>query len=113
MHHGSLDACVFVVQAYIRTCANSGSMALVSVCPVTLERKKVPQSEILGCCRSVSDFEKLNRIGEGTYGIVYRAKNLKDGEILALKKIRMDKEKEGLPICSVREIGLLTKLKHR
>lgn len=55
----------------------------------------LPQHEILGACRSVSDFEKLNRIGEGTYGIVYRAKDLKSGEIVALKKIRMEREKEG------------------
>lgn len=56
----------------------------------------LPQHEILGACRSVSDFEKLNRIGEGTYGIVYRAKDLKSGEIVALKKIRMEREKEGI-----------------
>lgn len=55
----------------------------------------LPQHEILGACRSVSDFEKLNRIGEGTYGIVYRAKDLRSGEIVALKKIRMEREKEG------------------
>ena len=73
----------------------------------------MPQSEILGACRSVSDFEKVNRVGEGTYGIVYCAKDLKNGEVVALKKIRMDREKEGLPICSVREIGLLMKLTHR
>ena len=83
------------------------------LCPLTLERHKIPQQEVLGKCRSVSDFEKLNRVGEGTYGIVYCAKDLKSGEIVALKKIRMEREKEGLPICSVREIGLLMKLKHR
>lgn len=83
------------------------------LCPVTIELQKMPQHEILGACRSVSDFEKLNRVGEGTYGIVYRAKDLKSGKIVALKKIRMEKEKEGIPVCSVREIGLLMKLKHR
>ncbi|MCP9258654.1 Cyclin-dependent kinase 10 [Dirofilaria immitis] len=34
-----------------------------------------------GGCRSVNEFEKMNRIGEGTYGIVYRAKDVKTGEI--------------------------------
>lgn len=29
-----------------------------------------PKSAFLGCCRSVDEFQKLNRIGEGTYGIV-------------------------------------------
>ena len=63
--------------------------------PVSCEPVKIPQHEILGGCRSVGEFEKLNRIGEGTYGIVYRARDLKSKEVVALKKIRMDTEKEG------------------
>lgn len=35
-----------------------------------------------GGCRSVNEFEKMNRVGEGTYGIVYRAKDAKTGEIV-------------------------------
>ncbi|KAM7058388.1 cyclin-dependent kinase 10 isoform 3-T3 [Molossus nigricans] len=53
----------------------------------------------LGQCRSVKEFEKLNRIGEGTYGIVYRARDTQTDEIVALKKVRMDKEKDGCPDC--------------
>ncbi|ELW62867.1 cyclin-dependent kinase 10 isoform X1 [Tupaia chinensis] len=66
----------------------------------------------LGRCRSVKEFEKLNRIGEGTYGIVYRARDTQTGEIVALKKVRMDQEKDGLPISSLREITLLLRLCH-
>ena len=93
--------------------AIKGLPSCVVLCPVTQKEEKLPQHDILGSCRSVSDFEKLNRIGEGTYGIVYRARDLKSGEIVALKKIRMEKEKEGLPICSVREISILMRLRHR
>ncbi|OWK15544.1 CDK10, partial [Cervus elaphus hippelaphus] len=50
----------------------------------------------LGRCRSVKEFEKLNRIGEGTYGIVYRARDTHTDEIVALKKVRMDKEKDAV-----------------
>lgn len=82
------------------------------ISPTTFEPLSIPQDCILGNCRSVSEFEKLNRIGEGTYGIVYRARDRQSNEIVALKKIRMNKEREGLPICSVREISLLMKLKH-
>ncbi|XP_065891024.1 cyclin-dependent kinase 10-like [Dysidea avara] len=82
------------------------------ISPVTLQPMSLPSECLLGKCRSVSDFEKLNRIGEGTYGIVYRARDKLSDEIVALKKIRMNKEKEGLPICSIREISLLMKLKH-
>ncbi|XP_045389815.1 cyclin-dependent kinase 10 isoform X2 [Lemur catta] len=66
----------------------------------------------LGRCRSVKEFEKLNRIGEGTYGIVYRARDTQTDEIVALKKVRMDKEKDGIPISSLREITLLLRLHH-
>ncbi|KAM3828614.1 cyclin-dependent kinase 10 isoform 1-T2 [Vipera latastei] len=72
----------------------------------------VPAAHRLGRCRSVKEFEKLNRIGEGTYGIVYRARDTQTGEIVALKKVRMDKEKDGIPISSLREITLLLKLQH-
>ncbi|XP_070941243.1 cyclin-dependent kinase 10 isoform X5 [Macaca nemestrina] len=67
---------------------------------------------LLGRCRSVKEFEKLNRIGEGTYGIVYRARDTQTDEIVALKKVRMDKEKDGIPISSLREITLLLRLRH-
>nr|XP_033798688.1 cyclin-dependent kinase 10 isoform X1 [Geotrypetes seraphini] len=72
----------------------------------------VPPGDRLGRCRSVKEFEKLNRIGEGTYGIVYRARDTRTDEIVALKKVRMDKEKDGIPISSLREITLLLKLRH-
>ncbi|CAN8299022.1 unnamed protein product [Cochlearia groenlandica] len=62
--------------------------------------------------RSVDCFEKLEQIGEGTYGQVYMAKEIKTGEIVALKKIRMDNEREGFPITAIREIKILKKLQH-
>lgn len=72
------------------------------ISPLSLETLKIPQHEIFGGCRDVADFEKLNRIGEGTYGIVYRARDAKTKEVVALKKIRMESEKEGeqMPIIA-------------
>lgn len=81
------------------------------VSPSTLKEVRVP-NKFTGNCRSVFDFEKLNRIGEGTYGIVYRARDMKTKEIVALKRMRMEKETEGIPICVVREISILTAMKH-
>lgn len=63
-------------------------------------------------CRSVEEFQCLNRIEEGTYGVVYRAKDKKTDEIVALKRLKMEKEKEGFPITSLREINTILKAQH-
>ncbi|XP_061360777.1 cyclin-dependent kinase G-2 isoform X2 [Gastrolobium bilobum] len=63
-------------------------------------------------CRSVDEFERLNKIDEGTYGVVYRARDKKSGEIVALKKVKMEKEKEGFPLTSLREINILLSFHH-
>ncbi|KAJ3693691.1 hypothetical protein LUZ60_009171 [Juncus effusus] len=62
--------------------------------------------------RGIDCFNKLDQIGEGTYGQVFMAKEKRTGEIVALKKIRMDNEKEGVPITAIREIKILSKLQH-
>jgi serine/threonine protein kinase len=48
----------------------------------------------------------MEKIGEGTYGIVYKAKDRVTGEIIALKKIRLEAEDEGIPSTAIREISL-------
>ncbi|MED6209773.1 hypothetical protein PIB30_058003 [Stylosanthes scabra] len=63
-------------------------------------------------CRSVDEFERLNKIDEGTYGVVYRARDKKTGEIVALKKVKMEKEREGFPLTSLREINILLSFHH-
>ncbi|XP_060529144.1 serine/threonine-protein kinase PITSLRE isoform X2 [Cylas formicarius] len=63
-------------------------------------------------CRSVEEFQCLNRIEEGTYGVVYRARDKRTNEIVALKRLKMEKEKEGFPITSLREINTLLKCQH-
>ncbi|KAM6376909.1 cyclin-dependent kinase 3 isoform 2-T4 [Pluvialis apricaria] len=57
-------------------------------------------------------FQKLEKIGEGTYGVVYKARNKRTGQLVALKKIRLDSETEGVPSTAIREISLLKELKH-
>ena len=40
----------------------------------------------------MEDFLKIEKIGEGTYGVVFKGKNKKTGEIVAMKKIRLESE---------------------
>ena len=41
-----------------------------------------------------------------------RARDVEDGQIVALKRVRMEKERDGMPISSIREISILFQLKH-
>lgn len=74
----------------------------------------IQENEIMNKCRMVTDFEKLNRVGEGTYGIVFRARDTRSNEIVALKKVRFDPEmfKDGFPISGLREIQVLKACNH-
>uniref|UniRef100_A0A8D0MR77 Cell division protein kinase 5 n=1 Tax=Sus scrofa TaxID=9823 RepID=A0A8D0MR77_PIG len=58
-------------------------------------------------------YEKLEKIGEGTYGTVFKAKNRETHEIVALKRVRLDDDDEGVPSSALREICLLKELKHK
>ncbi|XP_053374468.1 cyclin-dependent kinase 13-like [Mercenaria mercenaria] len=62
--------------------------------------------------RCVDLFDIMEIIGEGTYGQVYKAKDSLTGELVALKKVRLENEKEGFPITAVREIKILRQLNH-
>jgi hypothetical protein len=57
-----------------------------------------PAWPTFGSVRSVEGFERLDEIGVGQYGAVYMARCKHTGAVVALKKIRMDNEKEGFPI---------------
>ncbi|XP_005177739.1 cyclin-dependent kinase 2 isoform X1 [Musca domestica] len=60
----------------------------------------------------VGNFQRIEKIGEGTYGIVYKARDTKTGKDVALKKIRLESETEGVPSTAIREISLLKDLQH-
>mmetsp|Transcript_73032 Transcript_73032/g.136421 ORF Transcript_73032/g.136421 Transcript_73032/m.136421 type:complete len:298 (-) Transcript_73032:80-973(-) len=56
-------------------------------------------------------FDKLEKVGEGTYSIVYKAQDAQ-GNLFALKTIRLEAEDEGIPSTAIREISLLQELQH-
>jgi len=57
-------------------------------------------------------YVKDGKIGEGTYGVVYKSKNVETGDLVALKRIKLDSEDEGLPATAIKEISLLKGLNH-
>ncbi|KAK4883458.1 hypothetical protein RN001_006777 [Aquatica leii] len=65
----------------------------------------------------LEQFIRVDVAGEGTYGIVYKAKDKITGKLVALKKIKLEKftnrgESEGIPSTALREISLLKGLRH-
>ena len=47
--------------------------------------------------KKLSNYERLEKIGEGTYGVVYKCRYKPTDTLVALKKIRLDGEDEGIP----------------
>ena len=59
-------------------------------------------------CEEVSKYEKQAKIGQGTFGEVFKARDKRNKQkIVALKKVLMENEKEGFPITALREIRIL------
>ena len=57
-------------------------------------------------------FADRERLGEGTYGIVYKARDTKDNSIVALKVMKLDQESNGISQTTLREISILSSIDH-
>ena len=60
----------------------------------------------------MSNYKRLEKVGEGTYGVVYKAIYKPTKQLVALKKIKLEDEKDGVPPTSLREICVLKELNH-
>lgn len=57
-------------------------------------------------------YGKIEKLGEGTYGVVYKAVARKTQQLVALKKIRVNVWSEGVPATAMREISVLKEISH-
>lgn len=57
-------------------------------------------------------YKIVGQVGEGTFGKVYKAQNLISRAFVALKRLRMEGERDGFPVTAMREIKLLQYLQH-
>ncbi|CAK7895080.1 CTD kinase subunit alpha [[Candida] anglica] len=77
-------------------------------------RKDLKKSQIysMKVTKPFEIYARVQQVGEGTYGKVYKAKNSITNEFVALKKLRLETEREGFPITALREIKLLQSFNH-
>ncbi|KAG5643702.1 hypothetical protein DXG03_009751 [Asterophora parasitica] len=81
-----------------------------------VRRTKKEEAEVYGRalegCGAQSDYDVTTKLGEGTFGEVHKAIHKETGRAVALKRILMHNEKEGMPVTALREIKILKALRH-
>ncbi|KAH3765770.1 CMGC/CDK/CDC2 protein kinase [Pelomyxa schiedti] len=78
----------------------------------TTSMEGVERGDVMATSGPLARYTKVEKLGEGTYGVVFKAKDTVSGDIVALKKIRMEGEDEGVPSTAIREIAILKDLRH-
>ncbi|XLR53496.1 hypothetical protein S83_004168 [Arachis hypogaea] len=88
--------------------------ARLSLCRGSAQPHLLEPSHDRGAARlSLCEYEKVEKIREGTYGVVYKAHDHVTNETIALKKIFLEQEDEGVPSTAFREISLLKEMQQR
>lgn len=79
--------------------------------PSVLHRQRPASMEKDSLSRADQQYECVAEIGEGAYGKVFKARDLKNGgRFVALKRVRVQTGEEGMPLSTIREVAVLRHL---
>ncbi|KAK7291564.1 hypothetical protein RIF29_06809 [Crotalaria pallida] len=70
------------------------------------------QRNMFQSCKSICEYEMIKKINEGTYGVVYKARDKKSGVLVAIKKVKMNISRDGFPLSALREMNILLSFNH-
>ncbi|KAI3405748.2 BUR1 [Candida oxycetoniae] len=77
------------------------------------EKQKVLSGGSIQEMSRLKDYEIIHKLGQGTFGVVQKARSKETGELVAIKQLLNHSAKEGFPITAMREITILKQLHHR
>lgn len=60
----------------------------------------------------LSRYQKVEKLGKGTYGVVFKAIDKETGEFVALKQMTFAQEEDGIPATTLREMSILRSISH-
>ncbi|KAK5781602.1 cyclin-dependent serine/threonine protein kinase SGV1 PWA37_004496 [Arxiozyma heterogenica] len=78
-----------------------------------IQLKAREDEKIYGCTKFLNHYKEEEKLGQGTFGEVYKGIHLETQRQVAMKKIIINMEKDLFPITAQREITILKKLNHR
>lgn len=79
--------------------------------PPQEEKKKEKEQDEMADPHDLAGYEKISKIGEGTYGVVFKARQKDTNKLVAMKKIRLNLQ-EGVPTTTIREVAILKEVNH-
>lgn len=91
---------------------NSGTSIQISNTDIIQPQQPQQPSLTYTFSNKLAKYKVIEKVGEGTYGVVFKAIDITTGKLVAIKRIRLEREEEGVPSTTLREIALLKQLSH-